>query len=166
VPLGCSPAPVRIARKHSEQRRASQTHRIPRRLLTACCSRRPFSHTAIATTDTHTVYRLRRGNTNMSSLSRRACFKCGNVGHYAGKPPRALAALPPWDTQGACRDMALSSHVPASPCTRCATWIVKDTRLTYWQRCARRLRGSATTVGPTPPPRSTVTDQRRQAARP
>jgi len=21
----------------------------------------------------------------MSSLSRRACFKCGNVGHYAGK---------------------------------------------------------------------------------
>lgn len=28
----------------------------------------------------------------MSSLSRRACFKCGNVGHYAGKPhtPRAL----------------------------------------------------------------------------
>jgi hypothetical protein len=22
----------------------------------------------------------------MSSLSRRACFKCGNVGHYAGKP--------------------------------------------------------------------------------
>lgn len=23
----------------------------------------------------------------MSSLSRRACFKCGNVGHYAGEPP-------------------------------------------------------------------------------
>ncbi|KAF2713604.1 hypothetical protein K504DRAFT_141918 [Pleomassaria siparia CBS 279.74] len=23
----------------------------------------------------------------MSSLSRRACFKCGNVGHYAGKQP-------------------------------------------------------------------------------
>ena len=22
----------------------------------------------------------------MSSLSRRACFKCGNVGHYAGEP--------------------------------------------------------------------------------
>lgn len=22
---------------------------------------------------------------NMSSLSRRACYKCGNVGHYAGK---------------------------------------------------------------------------------
>jgi len=23
----------------------------------------------------------------MSSLSRRACFKCGNVGHYAGEQP-------------------------------------------------------------------------------
>jgi hypothetical protein len=26
------------------------------------------------------------GKARMSSLSRRACFKCGNVGHYAGKP--------------------------------------------------------------------------------
>ena len=23
---------------------------------------------------------------NMASLSRRACYKCGNVGHYAGRP--------------------------------------------------------------------------------
>ncbi|KAJ4365475.1 gig suppressor [Ascochyta clinopodiicola] len=27
----------------------------------------------------------------MSSLSRRACFKCGNVGHYAGKPAWRIA---------------------------------------------------------------------------
>ena len=27
---------------------------------------------------------------NMSSLSRRACFKCGNVGHYAGEPTSLL----------------------------------------------------------------------------
>jgi hypothetical protein len=26
----------------------------------------------------------------MSSLSRRACFKCGNVGHYAGELPVLL----------------------------------------------------------------------------
>jgi hypothetical protein len=26
----------------------------------------------------------------MSSLSRRACFKCGNVGHYAGEQSHAL----------------------------------------------------------------------------
>jgi hypothetical protein len=35
---------------------------------------------------THTLPRYTRRNNNMSSLSRRACFKCGNVGHYAGKP--------------------------------------------------------------------------------
>lgn len=35
----------------------------------------------------------------MSSLSRRACFKCGNVGHYAGTfPCSALALL--WDLGG------------------------------------------------------------------
>lgn len=26
---------------------------------------------------------IQRGNSKMSSLSRRACYKCGNVGHYA-----------------------------------------------------------------------------------
>lgn len=28
---------------------------------------------------------------NMSSLSRRACYKCGNVGHYAGRSERLVA---------------------------------------------------------------------------
>jgi hypothetical protein len=95
----------------------------------------------------------------MSSLSRRACFKCGNVGHYAGEPPRALVALLPWDTRG-----RLSQDGPLEACAcvararavRHGLW--KDTRLTYRQRCARRLRGYATTVGPTPPPPSTITD--------
>jgi hypothetical protein len=27
---------------------------------------------------------LQEGENRMSSLSRRACYKCGNVGHYAG----------------------------------------------------------------------------------
>ena len=27
---------------------------------------------------------LREESVEMSSLSRRACYKCGNVGHYAG----------------------------------------------------------------------------------
>jgi hypothetical protein len=31
------------------------------------------------------VAQLREGENRMSSLGRRACYKCGNVGHYAGK---------------------------------------------------------------------------------
>jgi hypothetical protein len=30
------------------------------------------------------VPQLQEGENRMSSLSRRACYKCGNVGHYAG----------------------------------------------------------------------------------
>lgn len=30
------------------------------------------------------VPQLQEGENKMSSLSRRACYKCGNVGHYAG----------------------------------------------------------------------------------
>ena len=32
------------------------------------------------------VPQLQEGENRMSSLSRRACYKCGNVGHYAGMP--------------------------------------------------------------------------------
>lgn len=33
----------------------------------------------------------------MSSLSRRACYKCGNVGHYAGQSRRDVTAALPAD---------------------------------------------------------------------
>ena len=38
----------------------------------------------IALTD-EGVAQLQEGESRMASLSRRACYKCGNVGHYAGK---------------------------------------------------------------------------------
>lgn len=53
----------------------------------------------------------------MSSLSRRACFKCGNVGHYAGKPHpgKANDGARCCDTFGSnCREMALWRVVPAA----------------------------------------------------
>jgi len=52
----------------------------------------------------------------MSSLSRRACFKCGNVGHYAGEPSRPLAeaCAAVGHSGGAYREKARSRPVPAS----------------------------------------------------
>jgi hypothetical protein len=47
---------------------------------------RPRTHTHTHTLSlslSHPTYAI----ANMSSLSRRACFKCGNVGHYAGELP-------------------------------------------------------------------------------
>lgn len=69
------------------------------------------------------------GIINMSSLSRRACFKCGNVGHYAGesRPLLVVCAL----------------YCPERWMVRRALEHGTDTDQ---QRCAHRPRGSATTA--------------------
>ncbi|KAF2246565.1 hypothetical protein BU26DRAFT_521018 [Trematosphaeria pertusa] len=66
----------------------------------------------------------------MSSLSRRACFKCGNVGHYAGEPP---CLWPPptlqWDAvASARREMALSIPVPGSRKHELCDTVTRGTR--------------------------------------
>ncbi|KAF2450631.1 hypothetical protein P171DRAFT_143173 [Karstenula rhodostoma CBS 690.94] len=53
------------------------------------------------------------GTTNMSSLSRRACFKCGNVGHYAGELPFLRGCL-----EGHCRKCCRKTAPFAVPVSR------------------------------------------------
>jgi hypothetical protein len=42
------------------------------------------NRTYFISTSNSGVPQLQEGENRMSSLSRRACYKCGNVGHYAG----------------------------------------------------------------------------------
>ncbi|OAG01186.1 uncharacterized protein CC84DRAFT_1168327 [Paraphaeosphaeria sporulosa] len=80
----------------------------------------------------------------MSSLSRRACFKCGNVGHYAGELPFLRGCL-----EGQCRSVVARRLVPRLLCranTRCAIQLGEHSTNVESQRCAHRLRGYATTV--------------------
>jgi hypothetical protein len=63
---------------------------------------------------TYTLPRYTQRNNIMSSLSRRACFKCGNVGHYAGKPSRA-------STRGARCDCTIRRHI-AHVGSECSTY--------------------------------------------
>ncbi|KAF1946804.1 hypothetical protein EJ02DRAFT_196942 [Clathrospora elynae] len=85
----------------------------------------------------------------MSSLSRRACFKCGNVGHYAGKPhprtgygARCCVTLAGANVASGPFDFGTCSARPR------AVWkqLHSGMRLTDTQRCARLPKGSATTV--------------------
>ncbi|KAH6878605.1 hypothetical protein BKA58DRAFT_98555 [Alternaria rosae] len=84
----------------------------------------------------------------MSSLSRRACFKCGNVGHYAGKPypricsARAAVALPGHASRTSSLDAVPASRDPE----QCGSFHKGNATNMDAQRSALRLRGSATTA--------------------
>lgn len=82
----------------------------------------------------------------MSSLSRRACFKCGNVGHYAGEPTLSWAAI-------ALRVHPLRAHVAGRRFSgrslrRIMRNYLRHATNSESQRFAPLPRGFATTVRP------------------
>ena len=85
----------------------------------------------------------------MSSLSRRACFKCGNVGHYAGKRSSASAegyAAARHGRKGYSRNGASLTILASRTHELCGRTNTEHATNVDMQRCAPRRRDFATTV--------------------